>query len=143
MARADVAMRSRPEVRFELLDVGLLHAHEELQSELLDRTTDQIRSDGYLKRPILVADEHFVILDGHHRFAALKALGCRKIPCYVVDYFSEVVEVTTWPNAVVKSVAKEEVVRRGLADDPFPPKTTRHTLRARLPDIFTDLEDLM
>ncbi len=143
MARAGTAVRSRPEARFELLDVGLLHIHEQLQPDLLDRTIDDIRSDGYLKRPILVADGRFVILDGHHRFAALKALGCRRIPCYVVEYFSDVVDLTTWPDAAVKEVRKEEVIRRGLADDPFPPKTTRHTLRIRLPDVFTDLEDLM
>jgi len=143
MARAGVTVRPKSEVRFELLDVGLLHIHEELQPELLERTTDQIRTDGYLKRPILVADEHFVILDGHHRYAALKALGCRRIPAYVIDYFSDAVELTTWPNAVVKEVRKEEVIRRGLADTPFPPKTTRHIMRVKLPDVFTDLEDLM
>ncbi|MEK6987601.1 MAG: hypothetical protein AABX97_05830, partial [Candidatus Thermoplasmatota archaeon] len=67
MGRAGVAMRTKPGARFELLDVGLLHIHEELQADLLERTTDEIREDGYVKRPILVADEHFVILDGHHR----------------------------------------------------------------------------
>ncbi len=143
MARAGMTMRSKPEARFELVDVGVLRAHEKLQAELLDRTTDEIRTDGYLKRPILVADEHFIILDGHHRFAALKALGCRRIPSYVIDYFSDVVDLTTWPNAVVKEVRKEEVIRRGLSDDPFPPKTTRHIMRIKLPDVFTDLEDLM
>ncbi len=143
MVRADVAMRTKPEARFQLVDVGLLHMHEQLQPDLLERTMDEIRGDGYLKRPILVADEHFVILDGHHRFAALKVLGCRRIPCYMIDYFSDVVDLKTWPHAVVREVRKEEVIRRGLADDPFPPKTTRHLVMIKLPDVFTDLEDLM
>lgn len=143
MGRAGVAIRTKPEARFELLDVGLLHCHEQIQPDLLERTMDEIREDGYLKQPVLVADEHFVILDGHHRFAALKALGCRRIPSYVIDYFSDAVELKTWPNAIVHEVRKDEVIRRGLADDPFPPKTTRHILKIKLPDVFTDIEDLM
>lgn len=143
MGRAGVAMRTKPGARFELLDVGLLHCHEQIQPDLLERTMDEIREDGYVKRPILVADEHFVILDGHHRFAALKALGCRRIPAYVIDYFSDIIDLKTWPDAVVQEVRKDEVIRRGLANDPFPPKTTRHILKIKLPDVFTDLEDLM
>lgn len=143
MGRAGVAMRTKPGARFELLDVGLLHCHEQIQPDLLERTMDEIREDGYVKRPILVADEHFVILDGHHRFAALKALGCRRIPAYVIDYFSDIIDLKTWPDAVVLEVRKDEVIRRGLANDPFPPKTTRHILKVKLPDVFTDLEDLM
>jgi ParB-like chromosome segregation protein Spo0J len=143
MARSGVATRTRPEARFELLDVGILHIHEKIQPDLLERTMEEIKADGYVKRPILVADEHFVILDGHHRYAALRALGCRRIPAYVIDYFTDVVDLRTWPNAIVKEVLKEEVIRRGLADDPFPPKTTRHVLNIKLPDVFTDLEDLM
>ncbi|MFA5895526.1 MAG: ParB N-terminal domain-containing protein [Thermoplasmata archaeon] len=143
MGRAGVAMRTKPGARFELLDVGLLHCHEQIQPDLLERTMDEIREDGYVKRPILVAGEHFVILDGHHRFAALKALGCRRIPAYVIDYFSDIIDLKTWPDAVVQEVRKDEVIRRGLANDPFPPKTTRHILKIKLPDVFTDLEDLM
>lgn len=143
MGRAGVAMRTKPGARFELLDVGLLHCHEQIQPDFLERTMDEIREDGYVKRPILVADEHFVILDGHHRFAALKALGCRRIPAYVIDYFSDIIDLKTWPDAVVQEVHKDEVIRRGLANDPFPPKTTRHILKIKLPDVFTDLEDLM
>lgn len=143
MARADIVTRTKPGARFELLDVRLLRMHEQLQPDLLERTTEEIKEAGYLKRPILVADGHFVVLDGHHRFAALRGLGCRRIPCYVIDYFSDVVDLKTWPNAIVKEVRKEEVIRRGLEDDPFPPKTTRHILKIALPDVFTDLEDLM
>jgi len=90
-----------------------------------------------------VADRYFVILDGHHRFEALRLLGCRRVPAYVIDYFSDIVDLTLWPDATVKEVTKEEVIRRGLAGELFPPKTTRHILRVPLEDAFTDLEDLM
>lgn len=143
MARAATTSRERPAARFELVDVELLRCHEEIQPDLLEQVMDEIRADGYVKRPVIVADKVFVILDGHHRFAALEALGCRRIPCYVIDYFSDAIDLQLWPTAQVKEVSKEEVVRRGTAGEPFTPKTTRHIVRIPLPDVLTDLEDLM
>ncbi len=143
MARAGFAAKERSAARFELLDIELLHCHEEIQPPLLERVLREIREDGYVKKPILVADKVYVILDGHHRFEALKRLGCRRAPCYVIDYFSDVVDLTLWPTAKVKGVRKEDVVERGRAGMLYTPKTTRHTLKIRLPDVFTDLEDLM
>ena len=103
---------------------------------------DQIRKDGYLRRPILVADHDFVILDGHHRAEAVRALGARRIPAYLIDYFSDIVHLTTWPDAVVSVVTKEDVIRRGRTGDLFPPKTSRHTMTVLLEDRPTDLDDL-
>lgn len=143
MARAGVATSEKVTARFELLDIGLLHMHEEIDPDLLERVMEEIKRDGYIKRPILVADGSWVILDGHHRYEALRQLGCRRVPAYVIDYFSDAVELRLWPTAKVKQVSKEEVVARGRADQPFTPKTTRHITKIRLPDVFTDLEDLM
>lgn len=143
MARAASATRERPAARFEILDIDLLHSHEETQPSLLERVTEQILADGYVKKPILVADKVWVILDGHHRYEALRRLGCRRVPVYVVDYFSEVVELGLWPTAREKNVRKEDVIERGRAGLLYTPKTTRHTVRIHLHDVFTDLEDLM
>jgi len=129
--------------RLVVLEIARLRCHEKVQPDLLARTIDRIRRDGKLRKPILVADRDFVILDGHHRYEALRAIGCSRIPAYVVDYFSDIVEVSTWPGAVVREVTKEEVIRRGLAGPPFPPKTSRHTVRAALQDSPMDLKALM
>jgi ParB-like chromosome segregation protein Spo0J len=143
MARAGFATKERSAARFELLDIDLLHSHEEIQPALLERVMEQIREDGYVKKPILVADKVWVILDGHHRYEALRRLGCRRVPAYVIDYFSELVDLTLWPTAKVKDVRKQDVVERGRAGLLYTPKTTRHTVKIHLPDVFTDLEDLM
>ena len=142
MARRSRLARQAPSVRFEVLEIGRLHGHERVRPALLEELTDQIRTDGYLRRPILVADVDFVILDGHHRVEAVRALGARRIPAYLVDYFSDVVELGTWPEAVVSVVTKEDVIRRGRTGDLFPPKTSRHTLTIQLEDRPTDLDDL-
>lgn len=143
MARAGIAAKEKVAVRFELLDIDLLHCHEEIRPEILEPLLEEIKEDGYMKRPILVADRAFVILDGHHRYEALRRLGCRRAPCYVVDYFSEAVDLALWPTAKETNVRKQDVVERGRAGLLYTPKTTRHTVRIPLPDIFTDLEDLM
>ncbi|HEY5605423.1 MAG TPA: ParB N-terminal domain-containing protein [Thermoplasmata archaeon] len=143
MARVGSSVRSTPTARFELVEMEKLHGHELTLPPLLEQLIEEIKRDCYLKRPILVADGDFVVLDGHHRLEALRALGCRRVPSYVVDYFSEFVHLTTWPTATVTLVSKEEVIRRGLSDDRFPPKTTRHTVLIILEDNPTDLEDLI
>lgn len=143
MARAGFATKAPTAARFELLDIDLLRCHEEIQPALLERVMEEIREDGYVKKPILVADKVWVILDGHHRYEALKRLGCRRVPAYVIDYFSDVVDLGLWPTAREKNVRKEDVVERGRAGLLYTPKTTRHTIKIHLPDVFTDLEDLM
>jgi len=142
MARRNRPARRTPSVRFEVLEIGRLHGHERIRPALLQELTDQIRKDGYLRRPILVADVDFVILDGQHRVEAVRALGARRIPAYLVDYFSDVVQLGTWPDAVVSVVTKEDVIRRGRTGDLFPPKTSRHTLTIQLEDRPTDLDEL-
>jgi len=132
-----------PTVRFALVDLSQLRGHEQIRATLLEELTEQIKRDGYLKRPILVADRHFVVLDGHHRLEAVRLLGCNRIPAYLVDYKSDIVNLGTWPEAIVSTVTKDEVIRRGLTGDRFPPKTTRHTVTIPLEDRPTDLEDLM
>ena len=74
---------------------------------------------------------------------ALRRLGCRRIPAYVVDYASEEIALTTWPGAIVARVTKAEVVAHGVKGDLFPPKTTRHLLKEKLPESPVRLKDLM
>lgn len=129
--------------RLVVLDISELKGHERTQPALLDRIREEIRRDRCLRNPILVADGHLVILDGHHRFEALRQLGCRRIPAYVVDYGSDAVRVDVWPDATVRAVTKDEVIRRGVIGDLFPPKTSRHRVLVILDERPTALEDLM
>lgn len=130
------------EVKFALLEAHLLRPHESPNPELLEETREAILREGCLRRPLLVEGSRFVILDGHHRYHALLRLGCRRIPAYVVDYFQDGVRVETWPGAPVDRVAKEEVLRRAVEGDLFPPKTTRHVVSVPLEDAPVSLEDL-
>ncbi len=124
------------------LDAHLVKPHERLIPELLRETTEAIRSEGYVRKPILVEDSHYVILDGHHRYQALVDLGCRRIPVYLVDYFQDDITVETWPGAIIDHVTKEEIIEKVLVGDLFPPKTTRHVLRTQLEEFPVMLDEI-
>ena len=130
-------------LRFELLDVNKLKSHEETRPELLDSLVKEIRNDGYLRKPVLVEDRHYVILDGHHRYEALKKLGCKKIPVYLVDYYDDAIYLTTWPEAKHKNVTKNQVVEMAKSGGLFPPKTTRHIVNIELQEVKVKLAELM
>jgi hypothetical protein len=140
-ARASGALRLRASL--EVLDIRVPKPHEQTRPELLSELLEEIARDGVLKVPVLVEREHHVILDGHHRWEALRRLGCRRIPAYLVDYASEEISLTTWPGAIVATVTKAEVVAHGVKGDLFPPKTTRHLLKEKLPESPVPLKDLM
>jgi hypothetical protein len=130
------------QLRFVIVDIGKLRPHEAVEPNRLARLLASIRADGFLRRPIVVEDEFYVILDGHHRYEALRQLGCARVPVYLVHYEDAAIGLTTWPAAVVKSVTKAEVRARGTRGDLFPPKTTRHLLPKENVEKHIRLEEL-
>jgi hypothetical protein len=112
--------------------LALLREHEQIEPERLHQIREEIRREGKLRHPILVDQTFHVILDGHHRFRAYRELGFETIPCVLVDYQSDVVSVRSRRPGI--PVSKEEVIRRALSGEPFPPKTTQHLLHIPLPD---------
>jgi len=83
-----------------LLDIDDLLPHEEIIHERLNALLDMILELGAVDMPIIVAPvpgtRKYLIVDGHHRWAALKKLGARKVPAIIINYFSPEVRVYTW-----------------------------------------------
>lgn len=75
-------------VEAQLVELNKLRQHEEVDSAHLKELKEEIRSDMVLKFAIVVDKNTNVILDGEHRFNALRELGCRSIPVVYVDYNS-------------------------------------------------------
>jgi hypothetical protein len=128
--------------KFAIMKIEDLRIHEAIQEELLDDFINMLRDDGFFKVPILVDEKDYVVLDGHHRVEALKRMGYTKIPVYLVDYWDEAIEVTTWPEAEIENVTKDMILEMGKSDDVFPPKTSRHTVKAKLEEHHVPLEEL-
>ena len=102
-----------------------LRPHEHIEEERLNQVIEEVRTLGVV--PIIIDRSTGVILDGHHRCAALKALGYALVPVRAVDYRDESILLETW--RVGETVTKEQVVRCALCGELFPAKTTRHTIR--------------
>lgn len=116
--------------------------HEEIDGGHVDHLASEIRRLGRFHEPIWVARGSGVILNGHHRFAALKRLDARWVPAWTFDYLDDrSITVGRWGSS--EPIEKSEVIRRALARAPFPPKTTRHRLQVTLPAHSVPLSDLL
>ena len=108
------------------LDLKELREHEEIRPAYLEELKNEILGDGILKMPICVDRETCIILDGHHRLHALKRIGCKKIPCILVDYHSPEIKVVPWREGEV--VTKEMITETALTGGRMPPKTSKHMI---------------
>ena len=90
--------------------------------EKLPALKEKILSEGIWRVPITVEKSSLVVMDGHHRLQTAKSLGLSLIPCIMLGYESVIVE-SRRPDILV---TPEEIIRRGLAGDLYPAKSTRH-----------------
>jgi ParB-like chromosome segregation protein Spo0J len=127
---------------FQIVEINRLKIHEKVKDDYLRELAATIKTDGYVRIPVAVEKEHYVVLDGHHRVEALRFLGCKRVPVYLVDYSDEDITVEVWPGAIVNEVKKDEVIERALKGDLFPPKTTKHVFKFELEEKRVDLKEL-
>jgi len=113
--------------RIEFVELDKLKPHEGVFATHLRKLREEIESDGILKLAIAISQNGNIILDGHHRVAALKELGCVKIPVVFVDYNSPDIEVQTRRKNI--QLTKEEIIRAGMGFKKMRPKTSRHMIR--------------
>lgn len=129
---------------FELVPIERLLPHEQIVQEVLEEVLSDVKREGGLREPILVAEGTYVVLNGHHRLAALTQMGARRIPAWVIDYLGEDVELERWPESTyLGAVTKQEVLAHARSSQLFPPKTTRHRLRRPLPYRMTSLQEML
>ncbi len=119
--------------------VSELKAHEETIPERVERIQSEILESGKVVTPLWVDLEHRIVLNGHHRLAALKNLGCHSAPVLFVDYDDSNVTVGICPGAQISEISKEEVVQAALSGPLFPPRSSLHALQLVEPDFQTPL----
>ena len=64
-----------------------------------------------------------MIIDGHHRFHALKLLNIDLIPVSLIDYDSDLI-LTNEEN----SLSKKEIINSAKDKNIFPPRTSKHVI---------------
>lgn len=94
-----------------MVDIEELKPHEEVIETLVNKLAAEIRKDDVVRDPLIVDQDYHVILDGMHRFKALKRLKCRFAPCCLLDYMNPQITVGSWFRVFTverpESVAKE------------------------------------
>lgn len=117
---------TRPPFQITLIELKSLRAHEEVDMLHLMTLKREIKLDKTLKIAIAVAKGTNIVLDGHHRFTALKQLGCKRIPVVFIDYETSQIRVKSWRNDY--RITKEMVMEAGSSGKKLPPKTSRHMI---------------
>ncbi|CAM5797886.1 ParB N-terminal domain-containing protein [Brevibacillus borstelensis] len=85
----------------QLIELDQMSLHEEHEPSRLERVSQSMREDGFLRHPILATemrDGRYLVLDGAHRIGALRLLGYCKVPVQVArqDDFS----IEAWHHLV-------------------------------------------
>ena len=109
----------------DLISIDFLIPHEEVlldKKEIL-KSNLKYKDQSVIISSIIVCNESFVIIDGHHRYTALKELGVKKIPVTLINYFNK--DIRTTDN---NSILKEDLIRNAKKNKLYSPKSTKHSV---------------
>lgn len=123
-----------------LVSTALLRAHERTRKKHVDHMEEEIKKDGYVTHPLLVDQNTMIVLDGHHRLAALRRMGVSRIPVSFVDYTSPSIRVSSWRKG--ERITKNKVRIAGLSGKLMRIKTSRHIYSRKAIETVVTLEDL-
>jgi hypothetical protein len=122
----------KTDLKIALIPIDDLKPHEKGSPLYLKLLKQELLKDGVLKYPIIADEKTKVILDGMHRWLALKSLGCMLIPTILVDAARNngirigrrrIHRYVSDPTA---QISEEEVLSAGLAGRLMKPRSTRH-----------------
>ncbi|WP_455367425.1 hypothetical protein [[Eubacterium] cellulosolvens] len=92
-----------------IVKVDDLHPHEEVIPREVKYLSERIYRDNALHHPILVDKNSSTVLDGMHRLAAIKSLGCNKILVCFVDYLNPLIVVHGWYRCYKEKISVDQI----------------------------------
>ncbi len=107
------------------VEIDALKCHEEVVEERLRSFINYLQSleGDILISSILVCDKTMMIVDGHHRYHALKYFGIQKVPVTFVHYESHLIKAY-FDDRILK-IEIIDTVNEGKL---LPPKSSKHVI---------------
>ena len=107
----------------ELVDSNLIFPHEKVIDKKTSLLIDYLKTfnNSIIISSILCCSKSMVIIDGHHRFFALKKLGFKKIPVTKLNYSSSDIKTDH-----MEKFSKKDIINSGLRKEFMEPKSTNH-----------------
>lgn len=121
-------LRDRLIKGLDYINISEIQPHEEVIKERKEQLIKYLGTslDQITIPSIVVDDKSNTIIDGHHRFHALKELGYSMVPITKIDYFNNSIITHYNPNL---SFSKEEIVSSANRKELLNPKSTIHQIR--------------
>jgi len=119
-------------LKIALVPIDELKPHEQGSPIYLELLRDEILTDQMLKYPIVADEKSHVILDGMHRWLALKSLGYALIPAILIDAFQNPKirvgkrRIHRYLNDSREEIPISEVIKAGTSGRLMMPRSTRH-----------------
>ena len=99
--------------------------HEQTDQEQVMNVLHSLKTQKILKNAVVIDTNSKLILDWHHRFAALRKLWVKYIPTLSVDYSSDDINLWFWREWF--SDSKQQIIENARKWILYPVKTTKHT----------------
>jgi len=125
-------LSEKPNLKIVLMPIDELKPHEKGSPIYLELLKQEILRDGILKYPIIADEKTCVILDGMHRWLALKSLGYSLMPVILIDAFQNPKvrvgrrRIHRYVSDPDKEITIEKVISAGLSRRLMKPRSTRH-----------------
>ena len=115
----------------QIVPITVLRPLEMVFPSHLENLGEMIQSSGVVTSPIIADKKTGIVVDGSHRYIFFLSQGYKKVPVKFVDYLDENIRVGThlMHRHIIDGgtgISKDEVIKRGLSGDLFPPRTTRN-----------------
>jgi ParB-like chromosome segregation protein Spo0J len=128
-------------VSVEIVPLAWLRPHEEYDEARVQEVLRLFTTRRSVDYAIVADRATGTIVDGHHRYEALRRLGAARAPALLVDYADPSITVRTWREDE-RAPTKAEIVARAREGRLYPPKSTRHDFVRALKPVDVPLEEL-
>jgi hypothetical protein len=127
-----LSLKEKSGLRIALVPIDELKPHEMGSLIYFELLRQEILEDRVLKYPIIADEKSGVILDGMHRWLALKSLGYALVPVILIDAFQKPKihvgrrRIHRYVNGQSREIPIERVISAGVSGRLMGPRSTRH-----------------